>query len=141
MITPSKNPLVQKASVAFTLLFFNRWFLENVPNEYSYVKTSDYRSPEHNKSVGGVSNSAHLYGLAIDFYIVDKNGNFIGQAKQSEIFNKYIKPNWPGFALDEKDHIHINLDREIQGKIINYILLGLGGIALFLFSITFKKGR
>jgi len=99
LTTPSNNPLIQKASVIFTNLVFNKWFQDNLPN-YSYKKTSDYRSPEHNKNVGGVSDSAHLYGLAVDFYITDKSGKFVGQAKQSELFNQYIKSTWPGYSLD-----------------------------------------
>jgi len=31
--------------------------------------TSGYRSPEHNKEVGGVSNSQHLYGKASDIQV------------------------------------------------------------------------
>lgn len=33
--------------------------------------TSAYRSPEHNKKVGGVSTSQHLIGQAIDFTCID----------------------------------------------------------------------
>jgi len=43
---------------------------------------SGYRSPEHNKSIGGVSNSQHVKGLAADItvqdYTPDQVADFIG---------------------------------------------------------------
>ena len=38
-------------------------------NDNQIIINSGYRDPEHNLSVGGVSNSQHLYGLAADFTI------------------------------------------------------------------------
>ena len=43
--------------------------LEKIRAEYAmpiYI-TSGYRTPKHNKAVGGVSNSQHVYGEAADF--------------------------------------------------------------------------
>ena len=38
-------------------------------NDNQIIINSGYRDPAHNSSVGGVSNSQHLYGLAADFTI------------------------------------------------------------------------
>ena len=43
--------------------------MEKIRTEYGmpiYI-TSGYRTPEHNKKVGGVANSQHIYGEACDF--------------------------------------------------------------------------
>jgi uncharacterized protein YcbK (DUF882 family) len=43
--------------------------MEKIRAEYGmpiYI-TSGYRTPEHNKKVGGVTNSQHIYGEACDF--------------------------------------------------------------------------
>jgi hypothetical protein len=37
--------------------------------------TSGYRTPAYNKKVFGASNSAHLYGQAVDFKVEDKDGD------------------------------------------------------------------
>lgn len=37
-----------------------------------FIMTSGYRTPEHNKAIGGSPNSAHCLGMAID--IADKDG-------------------------------------------------------------------
>ena len=38
---------------------------------------SGFRTPEHNSKVGGVSNSSHLKGLAIDIACSDSNERFL----------------------------------------------------------------
>ena len=43
--------------------------IDKIQSEYGmpiYI-TSGYRTPEHNKKVGGVANSQHIYGEACDF--------------------------------------------------------------------------
>ena len=60
----------------------------------SLIVTSGYRSPELNKAVGGVKNSAHVAGYAAD--IVPANGkqdNF--EYFMSEVFSK------KGYAFDQ----------------------------------------
>lgn len=41
--------------------------------------TSGYRTPKHNRLVGGVANSAHLHGLAADFVL---SGHSSAEAQQ-----------------------------------------------------------
>ena len=38
---------------------------------------SGYRTPEHNKKVGGVSSSSHLTGFAADIHCVDDNSRAV----------------------------------------------------------------
>ena len=43
----------------------------------SITITSGYRTPTYNASVGGASNSAHIYGQAVDFRVYDGNGALV----------------------------------------------------------------
>jgi hypothetical protein len=63
--------------------------------------TSTYRSPEHNRRVGGVANSYHLRNRAID--IARRPG-----VRHSEIVAAYRAAGYSlAEALDEGDHTHI----------------------------------
>lgn len=59
--------------------------------------TSWWRSPEHNARVGGVPNSRHLRGTAVDVVLPRQFVRpFIGDAE------------WIGLkAIDEGDHVHL----------------------------------
>jgi hypothetical protein len=63
--------------------------------------TSLFRDPEHNRQVGGVANSQHTAGTAGDFAIPpQQRAAFIAQARQM------------GYeAIDEGDHVHVELPR------------------------------
>ena len=41
-----------------------------------FVLSSAFRCPEHNRTVGGVSNSAHVRGYAVDIRCVDSHSRF-----------------------------------------------------------------
>jgi hypothetical protein len=64
------------------------------------VVTSTYRSVEHNRAVGGVVNSYHLSGRAID--IVRKRGVTHGQVAAAFQRAGYVMVE----SLDEGDHSH-----------------------------------
>lgn len=79
--------------------------------------TSGYRSPSVNKKVGGVSNSLHLHGLAIDFICVTRLGDV--PLKCSNVKEKLISAFNKDFENDlftliyEKNHFHLQFKRTI----------------------------
>jgi uncharacterized protein YcbK (DUF882 family) len=65
---------------------------------YNASVTSWLRSPAHNKMVGGVANSKHLEGLAVDINVDDPTNRdpLINAARTLK-----LRAFW------DKDHIHI----------------------------------
>lgn len=130
---PPKNPITIKINEMLTRNFFEHWAEIYLP-DYGYIITSHYRDPQENRDVGGVSDSAHLYALALDI-VLTKNGKPIPREKAKQIFDEVIQPKWEGFALWEGDHIHLNLDREITNY-TKYLGYAAGAI---LAAFTVKK--
>ena len=67
---------------------------------FPFSVTSWIRSEKRNKEVGGVVNSYHLFGLAVDVVLdnpADK-GRFIKAAQQLGLD-----------AIDEGDHVHVEV--------------------------------
>ncbi len=139
-IPPPSSPLTVQINLAVLRLVFD-WFAAKYLPAFVPVITSEYRTEAHNKEVGGADNSAHVHGLARDFILQYKNGQAVPQLQQKAIFDEFIAPNWPGFALYEGDHIHVNLNREISqyAGIAGVGLLGLVGYKIFT-SIGGKNG-
>lgn len=102
-------------------------FVHKYLKGYEVVESSKYRSIQKNIDVGGAKTSAHLYNLAIDFEL-HKNGKKLTSYELSKVFSEKIKPNWKGYALDEGDHIHLNLDRKVT--VYTSIALGTGVLAI-----------
>lgn len=73
-----------------------------IGNKKIYV-TSGYRCPLHNKAVGGVKNSQHLYGRAADIYV-----------KEISIEQLYQKAKKIGFGYVKKypKMIHVDIGRK-----------------------------
>jgi uncharacterized protein YcbK (DUF882 family) len=68
----------------------------------SFNITSGYRSPEHNKSVGGVLNSSHLKGMAVDIKCSDSR-------KRSIIVSSLIKAGFTRIGI-ASSFIHVDND-------------------------------
>lgn len=116
-IKPPANPLTAKINSTILGFYFD-WFMKKWLPAFKPVITSGYRDPVHNKDVGGAENSAHLHGLAYDFVLEYQNGQAVPKSHAKVIFDEFVKPNWPGFALWEETpegvwHIHVNLSRQI----------------------------
>ena len=67
---------------------------------------SGYRSPSHNKAVGGVSNSQHVFGTAADITIKDKT-----KLKSLKEICDRLNPNG-GVGLNYNTFVHV----DVRGK-------------------------
>lgn len=72
------------------------------------ISNSSYRSPAHNEAVGGVSNSQHLYGRAMDLVAAGRTPSFI--AKQSEALGAKCTIIYAGFC-----HVDLRTDGTYYG--------------------------
>jgi zinc D-Ala-D-Ala carboxypeptidase len=80
--------------------------LANIP----FIISSGYRTEKHNKKVGGVKNSSHLKGLAVDIKCTDSISRFIIlNALQQVGFNRI------GIA---KSFIHCDIDIDKPKNVI-----------------------
>jgi hypothetical protein len=136
------NPLTLKINGAILDFVLGNFIKKQLPN-FAKIKTSGYRTVEHNASVGGVANSAHTHGLAEDFQLAFQNGSKVSEVQAKSAFDQFIKPNWPGFSEFEPAHggegyhIHVQLSREITTYAGIVAMAGLGVLG---FAIVSKWG-
>ena len=73
--------------------------IKRIANELQILRTiidqpiiinSGYRSKEHNKKVGGVENSLHLIGLAVDIHVKGLNSKILYLVMENLIKRKII---------------------------------------------------
>tara|TARA_R100000781_G_scaffold3464_1_gene4839 strand:+ start:927 stop:1298 length:372 start_codon:yes stop_codon:yes gene_type:complete len=77
--------------------------------------SSGYRTQEHNKKVGGVSDSAHCKGLAVDLLYKNNNELYL-------ILNALMKVGMTRFGISFKSNfIHVDMDiSKVQKTIWTY---------------------
>lgn len=112
-IPPPTSPLTLKMNGAVMDIVMD-WFKSKYLPAFKVVYTSGTRTAEKNAQVGGAKNSAHVHGLARDFILYRKDGAALTEKEGKMIFDEFIFPNWPGFALWEGDHVHVNLPRHVS---------------------------
>jgi zinc D-Ala-D-Ala carboxypeptidase len=66
------------------------------------VVTSGYRCPIHNKKVGGVKGSQHLYGKAVDIKVVGVSVDEVARAARKEGFS-FVKKYSSWVHIDVRD--------------------------------------
>lgn len=72
--------------------------------------TSGYRTPNHNKSVGGVLNSSHIKGMAADIACSDSR-------KRSLIVNSLLEAGFTRIGI-ANSFIHVDNDKDKSQNVI-----------------------
>lgn len=86
---------------------------KNTP--YKPLFTSGFRSVRVNKMCGGVQDSLHIFGLAVDFVLVDKFNRIVSASKYKDIFLNFfnVLDNHSDFTLIvERTHFHLQYNRK-----------------------------
>lgn len=71
---------------------------------------SAFRTPEHNKEVGGKPNSSHLRGLAVDISSTDSRTRFI-------VLDALIKAGFNRIGV-AKSFIHVDDDKDKSERVV-----------------------
>jgi len=128
------NPLTIKLNLTILRFVLSQFAAKWLP-AFDLVVTSELRTAEHNKKVGGVDNSTHVHGLGTDFQLKYKaNGEPVPEVQARAAFDGFIKPNWPGHSEFEASskgegyHVHVQLSREISTYTGLTALAGIGVI-------------
>jgi len=130
-ITPPKFPLTTAINGAILNFYFDWFTKKHIPIGYTWITTSEHRTAEKNKQIGGAANSAHVHHLAKDF-VIKKDGTTLQGRDLENFWAKYFKNKWSGYTYASDKHIHVNLSRRIgQGaNILAYSVVGLLGITI-----------
>lgn len=93
-----------------------RNFAFHILEKYGYkpIFTSGFRSVYVNKKVGGVSDSLHIHGLAVDLILIDIYNSLVDIKLYPQIIKKI--GSFDEFQLfAEKNHIHLQFSRNFNG--------------------------
>lgn len=140
-----KNPItiaINKGLTDKALGVLNNLYLPS----YDLKITSQYRDQAKNTSIGGSEDSAHMYGLAADFVLVNKvTGKIVSDSQMASVHKRFIKPYWKGYTYFKPKQpntntgwIHANLDREISKATMWAGVAAVAGGGLF-FLNKFRK--
>lgn len=132
-VVPPKNPITLKVN-GWLVENYLHYFMNKYLPAFIFKETSGYRDEDHNREVGGVEDSSHLYNLARDGVLIRiSTGEMISEEEGFQLFNEYFAPFWNGYAefnpttISESWYIHINLSR----KLVTYTKwTGVFGISL-----------
>jgi uncharacterized protein YcbK (DUF882 family) len=75
--------------------------LADVAQRFGEVKViSGYRSPDHNRRVGGATRSMHLECRAIDFYVAGRNGGLLSYLAGRREVGGYARYPFGSYHID-----------------------------------------
>jgi len=143
-----KNPITIAINGWLFSQTFKKFMADYLPN-YTWIKTSGYRTEEQNRRAGGAADSAHMYALAEDGVLKNRTtGSILTDNQMAEVYKEFIKPYWPGYSefnfktpKTNTGWIHLNIDRDVSKTAAWIGAAGLVGAAAYLFRNQLKKVR
>lgn len=92
--------------------FISRLHQARVLADTKFKINSGYRSPQHNATVGGISNSSHTKGLAADISVTSTKNRFL-------IINSLLQVGFNRIGV-YKTFCHVDLDPDKPKNVIWY---------------------
>ena len=75
-----------------------------------FIITSGKRSDDHNEAVGGVKDSAHTRGLAVDLRCADGNTRY-------KMLNALFLAGFKRIGVYDK-HLHVDIDKTLAPEVV-----------------------
>lgn len=75
-----------------------------------FVITSGKRTPDHNKAVGGVDNSSHVKGLAVDLRVPNSEARF-------KMVNALLLAGFKRIGM-YSSHLHCDIDEDLPKEVM-----------------------
>lgn len=96
---------------SYALLFRVNSLLHEINWPHPVIVNSGYRTPEHNKQIGGAKNSLHMCGKAVD--ISDPNKELYSAILERVELLKKIEL-WMEDGMNTKDWVHLDIGNRAQ---------------------------